>query len=233
MIVTSLPSPAALRDTVRAVAASGVPRRTVVEMSTFALDDKLAAERLLAEAGHVALDCPISGTGAQAETRDLVVYASGDASTIAGLAPLFADFTRGVHDVGAFGNGSRMKFVANLLVAIHNVASAEAMVLGIKSGLDPRQIVDLVTSGAGTSRVFELRAPMMAESRYEPATMKVSIWQKDMSIIGAFARALGVPTPLLDATAPVYDAAMAQGRGGEDTAAVCAVLEEMAGVTRR
>ena len=107
------------------------------------------------------LDCPLSGTGAQARTKDLVVYASGDAQAIQGLMPVFADFSRQAHDLGAFGNGMKMKFVANLLVAIHNVASAEAMVLGMKAGLDPAQIFKLIQSGAGNSRVFELRAPMM------------------------------------------------------------------------
>jgi len=125
-----------------------------------------------------------------------------------------------------------MKFVANLLVAIHNVASAEAMVLGMKAGLDPHQVVELVRSGAGGSRVFELRAPMMAEACYKPATMRVSTWQKDMAVIGAFAAELGAPTPLLDATVPIYDAAMAQGHGAQDTAVVCAVLEKLAGHQR-
>jgi 3-hydroxyisobutyrate dehydrogenase-like beta-hydroxyacid dehydrogenase len=123
-----------------------------------------------------------------------------------------------------------MKFVANLLVAIHNVASAEAMVLGVKAGLDPHQVVGLVASGAGTSRVFELRAPMMADRQYQPATMKLEIWQKDMAIISQFASELGCPTPLLAATMPIYASAMATGHAADDTAAVCAVLEAMAGV---
>lgn len=232
VIITSLPSPAALHDTVRQIAASGTERRIVVESSTLALEDKLSAEADLTAAGHVALDCPLSGTGAQAKVKDLVVYASGDSGSIAQLQPLFADFARQAHDLGAFGNGSRMKFVANLLVAIHNVASAEAMVLGIKAGLDPHQVVKLIGAGVGTSRVFDLRAPMMADNAYEPATMKVSVWQKDMSVIGRFAADLGCPTPLFTATEPIYAAAMATGHAAHDTAAVCAVLETMAGIKR-
>jgi putative dehydrogenase len=231
VIITSLPSPTALADTVAAIAASKRPR-VVVEMSTFALDDKLAAERTLRKAGHVMLDCPVSGTGAQARTGDIVVYASGDPKAIRRLRPLFAGLSRAMHDLGAFGNGSRMKYVANLLVAINNVAAAEAMVLGIKSGLDPQTVFDMVTTGAGNSRVFELRAPMMVKGRYDDATMKVGIWQKDMAVIGSFAQALGCPTPLFSATQPIYDAAMASGHAADDTASVCAVLETMAGVKR-
>ena len=232
VILTSLPDPRALEATVREIVAAGLDRRVVVEMSTFSLDDKEKAERALRAAGYVMLDCPLSGTGAQAKTRDLVVYASGDSASIASLMPLFSDFAREAHDLGTFGNGSRMKFVANLLVAIHNVASAEAFVLGIKAGLDPQKILKLVAAGAGNSRVFELRGPMMAASRYDEATMKISTWQKDMAIIGKFARDLGCPTPLFNASEPVYAAALAGGYGAQDTAAVCAVLEAKAGVKR-
>ncbi len=234
-IMTSLAAPAALHETaaaIVAIVAAGVERRVVVEASTMTLDDKQAFEAVLRSGGHVALDCPISGTGAQAVTRDLVVYASGDTAEIAALRPFFADFTRALHDLGAYGNGSRMKFVANLLVAVHNVAAAEAMVLGMAAGLDPQRIVELIGAGVGTSRVFDLRAPMMAANSYEPATMKMAVWQKDMSIIGAFAASLGVPTPLLSATAPIYDRAMASGHATHDTASVCAVLEGMAGLQR-
>jgi 3-hydroxyisobutyrate dehydrogenase-like beta-hydroxyacid dehydrogenase len=132
-----------------------------------------------------------------------------------------------------FGNGSKMKFVANLLVAVHNVASAEAMVLGIKAGLDPAEIVKVISSGAGNSRVFELRAPLMAKRAYRPPTMKIEVWQKDMSIIAAFAKALGVETPTFTATEAVYDAAMAAGKGGDDTAAVCDLLETRVKIPRR
>lgn len=230
VVLCSLPSPAASLATANAIAAAGVERRVVIEASTLALKDKLAIEQVLRAAGHTPLDCPISGTGAQAINKDLVIYASGDAQAIASLASLFADYARQAHDLGAYGNGSRMKFVANLLVAIHNVASAEAMALGVKAGLDARQVVDLVRSGAGTSRVFELRAPMMAEHQYQPATMKVDIWQKDMAIIGQFATELGCPTPLFSATLPVYASAMAKGHAADDTAAVYAVLEAMAAI---
>ena len=234
-LLTSLPTPAALSAVVHEIAAAGLPPRLLVEMSTFTLGDKLAAKQVLSEAGHELLDCPLSGTGAQAKVRDLVVYASGSSAAIAGLKPLFADFARQAHDLGAFGNGTKMKFVANLLVAIHNVASAEAFVLGMKAGLDPRQIFDLISVGAGSSRIFELRGPMMAENRYDGdnVTMKVSVWQKDMAVIGDFARGLNCPTPLFSATMPIYAAAMSTGHAAEDTASVCAVIEAMAGITQR
>ena len=231
-VITSLPSPYALADTVQAIVDAKIGPRVFVEASTFTLADKQKAESALAKAGHTMLDCPVSGTGAQAAVKDLIIYASGDSKAIARLRPMFAAFSRGMYDLGDFGNGSRMKYVANLLVAIHNVASAEAMVLGMKAGLDPQVIFDMISTGAGNSRVFELRAPMMVKNDYDAATMKNLVWQKDMSVIGQFAAGLGCPTPLFSATLPVYAAAMATGHEQRDTAAVCAVLESMAGMTR-
>lgn len=232
VILCSLPSPKAAQVTAQAIAAAGVPPRIVIEASTLTLADKQAFHDVLAAAGHVALDCPISGTGAQAATKDIVVYASGAPAAVAEVMPFFAAFTRAAHDVGAFGHGTRMKLVANLLVAVHNVASAEAMVLGMKAGLDPQRIVEVIRSGVGNSRIFELRAPMMAADDYLPATMKIDIWHKDMDVIGRFATELGVPTPTFSATLPIYAAASAQGHGPEDTASVCAVLENMASLKR-
>jgi 3-hydroxyisobutyrate dehydrogenase-like beta-hydroxyacid dehydrogenase len=231
-VITSLPKPAALFETAAAIAKAGLPRRVIVEMSTFALDDKAKAEAVLRKAGHVMLDCPVSGTGAQAVRKDLVVYASGTSREIRKLRGLFSGFTRAIHDVGAFGNGSRMKYVANLLVAIHNVASAEAMVLGMKAGLPPQLIFDLIKTGAGNSRIFELRAPMMVKNSYGNPTMKISVWQKDMDVIGSYARKIAVPTPMFDASKAIYAKALRSGHSAEDTAAVCAVLEKMAGVKR-
>jgi 3-hydroxyisobutyrate dehydrogenase-like beta-hydroxyacid dehydrogenase len=231
-VITSLPKPEALAATAAAIVKAGVPRRIVVEASTFSIEDKSKAQAVLRKAGHVLLDCPMSGTGAQAKVKDLVVYASGGAAEIKKLRPMFAGFTRAVYDVGAFGNGSRMKYVANHLVAIHNVASAEAMVLGMKAGLPPQLIFDLIKTGAGNSRIFELRAPMMVNNDYRNVTMKISVWQKDMDVIGSYARKIKVPTPMFDASSRIYEKALKAGHGAEDTAAVCAVLEKMARVKR-
>jgi 3-hydroxyisobutyrate dehydrogenase-like beta-hydroxyacid dehydrogenase len=226
IIMTSLPTPAAVEQVARTIADSGQSPRIVVELSTLAIADKLRFDDILKKAGHIALDCPLSGTGAQARNRDLIVYASGDSNAIAKCMSLFSDFARQSADLGRFGNGSRMKFVANHLVAIHNVATAEAMILAERAGLDPKMVVDMVGPGAGGSRMFQMRAPMMVERVYEPATMKVSTWKKDMAIIAEFADDVGCATPLFSLTQPVYAEAMAMGLGDQDTAAVFEVLKK-------
>jgi hypothetical protein len=123
---------------------------------------------------------------------------------------VFAGFSRQQDHVGPFGNGMKMKAVANMLVAIHNVAAAEAFVFGMKMGLDPASILKVAGNGAGGSRMFEVRGPMMVKDEY-PATMKVAVWQKDMQVIGRFAKSLECAVPLFSTSAQVFTAAMAQG----------------------
>jgi 3-hydroxyisobutyrate dehydrogenase-like beta-hydroxyacid dehydrogenase len=231
ILITSLPSAAALHSVCEKLSGKN---RIVVETSTLPIEDKLKARDALKRKGITLLDCPLSGTGAQARTGDLVVFASGERKAFARAQSIFPGFSRAHHYLGEFGNGSKMKYVANLMVAIHNVSAAEAFVLGMKAGLPPKLIYEVQANGAGTSRMFQVRGPMMVAGRYgDDVTMKNEIWQKDMKIIGEFAAKLGVPTPLFNASAAVYNAAMALGYGREDTGAVCAVLELNAGLRRR
>jgi len=230
LLLTSLPSVAAMDETVESIAENPQPGQILAELSTLPIEAKETARDRLAAARIVMLDCPLSGTGAQAVTRDLALYGSGDEAAFGRARPVFDGFARVSHYLGAFGNGSRMKFVANLLVAVHNAAAAEAIVLGTKAGLDPERILEVIGSGAGTSRIFELRGPMMAKGVYTPPTATMHVLQKDSAIIGEFARALGVATPMLDAAAPLYDDAEAQGYAEEDVGAVHAVLARRAGL---
>jgi 3-hydroxyisobutyrate dehydrogenase-like beta-hydroxyacid dehydrogenase len=161
--------------------------------------------------------------------RDLVVLASGDRRAYQRVGPVLDAVARARVHVGEFGSGSKMKCVANLLVAIHNVAAAEALVLAMKAGFDPALAFKVMSAGAGSSRMLQVRGPMMVRGDYSRALMKLGVWQKDMTIIADFARELGCPTPLFAATTPIYTVATAAGED-EDTAAVCRVLEGMAGM---
>ena len=226
MLITSLPSADALAAVAKEIAAAGAKGLIVAETSTLPIPVKEAARAVLARAGITMLDCPLSGTGAQARVKDLSVYASGPAAAVKRAAPVFAGFARPHSYVGAFGAGSKMKFVANLLVSIHNVSAAEAFVLGKKAGLDPAMIYKVISDGAGSSRMFQVRGPMMVEGDYSDATMKVKTWQKDVQIIGDFLREVDCPAPLFMAASPFYNAAMAMGLADADTAAVLEVLEQ-------
>ncbi len=226
-IILSLPNENALIQVCNELV-SAKPRGLVVaETSTLPEAAKRAALAALARQKIILLDCPLSGTGAQALTRDLAVYASGNARAIKSFASIFEGFARTRHDVGAFGNGMRMKLVANLLVAIHNVSTAEAILMGVRSGLDAQMILKVVADGAGGSKMFQVRGPAMVKRSWTDATMKVSTWQKDMRLIHDALQASDTPAPLFASTVPIYNAAMALGHAMHDTAAVYAVLEKL------
>ena len=234
-IILSLPSAKALADAVggeNGLAAASARGTVAIECSTLPLADKKAALAVLEGAGKILLDCPLSGTGAQAAVKDLVVFGSGEEAAFERSRPVFEGMSRVQRYLGAFGNGSIMKYIANLLVTIHNVAAAEAMVLGMKAGLGAAMLYDTLADSAGTSRMFEVRGPLMRDSQYDQATATIRTHLKDLEIINAFATGLQCPTPLFAAAAQLYYARAAQGFEAQDTASVCAVMEAMAGLVR-
>ena len=235
VVLISLPSVQAFRDVVDGadgISASGAAGRVVVETSTLPVREKEWAFRVLADAGITLLDCTLSGTGGQMRTRDIVVYASGDPEAIRRCRPVLDTFSRKVCDLGAFGNGSRVKFIANHLVTIHNVAAAESLLLAKLAGLDLDVVLQAVSDGAGTSRMLEVRGPMMVAGDFSDAMMRMDTYQKDIDIISAFGRDLHCPLPLFAASAEFYRAALSHGMAAQDTASVFTVLERLAAASR-
>jgi len=238
ILILSLPSTAALRDAVDEIVAAARRPRTasrsvVIETSTLPIADKEQAMRRLKRAGHALLDCPISGTAVRMKEGAWTIFASGLEAAFRRAQPVLNVFTRNVPYVGVFGNGSRMKFLANHLVAIYNVATAESITLARKMGLDPQKVLELFgDSPVIGNGVFRLRGALMAARKYSPPTMKVEVWQKDMQVIGDMAKSLACPTPLFTACVPIYNSAMALHLGQSDTASVCEVLGTMAGIGR-
>ncbi|MCW2537840.1 MAG: 6-phosphogluconate dehydrogenase NAD-binding protein [Modestobacter sp.] len=224
VVLTSLPTVDAALQVCAELASGAHPGLVVAETSTLPHEVKHRCRRLLVDAGAELLDCPLSGTGAQALERDVVVYGSGDEDAFERARPVLEAFSRSVRHLGPFGRGSTMKLVANLLVAVHNAATAEAFALGEAAGLDPQQIYDTVRDGAGNSVIFEKRGRLMVDRSYLPATAKISMFVKDVGLVTDFAAGLGVGTPLLDATRPLYDRAVELGLAGADAAGLLDVL---------
>lgn len=234
VVLIALPNTAALITAIEGeggLADGAHPGLIGVEMSTFPLAAKEQARAALATAGVTLLDAPVSGTGLQAASAEIVIYASGDQGALDKVRPIFEVLGQGTFDLGVFGNGSRMKYVANLLVSVHNLATAEAFVLGMKGGLAPDQILEVISAGVGSSRIFEIRGPMMVRDDYTPSA-KMKMFIKDVSVIGDFGREIGAPTPLLDASLPFYEEAVEQGLGDLDAAALCRLLEDKAALAR-
>jgi 3-hydroxyisobutyrate dehydrogenase-like beta-hydroxyacid dehydrogenase len=197
----------------------------LVEMGTLPIALKDEARQLLVQRGAHLVDAPVTGTRIHAERKELVVYASGDEAVVARARPVLEAFARDVRFVGEFGTGMKLKMVTNHLVAVHNVAAAEALAFAASAGLDLRSVYDLIAGGPASSAVFGFRGPLMVEARYHPPTMRMDVFEKDLQIIDEFATALNAATPLFHASLGVYREALAQGMTSEDVAATFEILK--------
>jgi L-threonate 2-dehydrogenase len=229
VVITSLPSERALVDVLEEVCPE-INGKVLIETSTLSLDAKLAAHQQVLGSGGQIVDCPLSGTAMQAREGDVIAYASADEGVVEKIQPVLDGFTRATYELGEYGTATKMKLIANLLVAVHNVATAEALVLAQKAGLDLTTAVEVIADGAGGSRMFQVRGPMMASGTYGEQGMNVGVFIKDVALITAYAQELASPTPLLASSAPIYNAAIAQGWSDSDTASVYAVLAGMANI---
>lgn len=231
VVITSLPSANSLHQVLDETL-EFLTGKVLIETSTLDLKSKDAAYERVTGAGGQIVDSPLSGTAMQALKGDVVAYASADEGVIDRVTDVLNGFNRKTYRLGAYGTGSKMKYIANLLVAVHNVATAEALVLAKRAGLDLDEAIKIVADGAGGSRMLEVRGPMMAGDLYGEPGMNVGVFMKDIAVIGDYARDLGVPTPLLSASTPIYAAALAHGWENSDTSSVFAILSDMANLNR-
>ncbi|MCZ6764479.1 MAG: NAD-binding protein, partial [Alphaproteobacteria bacterium] len=180
----------------------------------------------LAATGVTLLDCPVSGTGLQARHKDLGVYLSGDEAAAKTCVPIVEAISKAHRYVGPFGNGSKMKYVANTLVAIHTAAAAEALAMGVKGGLEAELIYDVISniSPAATSPMFDVRGKLMVAHDF-PAQMPLYNWKKDTTVISDFGRSVGAAMPLFNTAVELYDQAR-ETHENDDIAAVYTVLEK-------
>ena len=228
VVVVALSSVAAFRSVMLAADAASRHARAgqiFLEMGTLSIALKDQARHVLEQRGAQLVDAPVTGTRVHAERKELIVYASGSEAVVAKARPVLEAFARDVRFVGDFGTGMKLKMVTNHLVAVHNVAAAEALAFAVRAGLDLRQVYELIAGGPASSAVFGFRGPLMIEARYHPPTMRMDVFEKDLQIIDEFATALHAATPLFRASLGVYREALAQGMTSEDVAATFEILK--------
>jgi len=213
----------------RGIVRAARPGHTVISMSTI---DPLVARRLadtLGARGIAMLDAPVSGGTERAKSGELSIITGGDAATFEACRDLFKAMGTKIFHVGGLGQGLAMKLVNNMLVQVNMVAVAEALVLGVKAGLDPKTIYEVIRVSTGTSSAFERGAARMLARDFSPAgTVDISF--KDQELETAFAKQLGAPLLLANVSQQVYQMARAAGLGKQDGTAIIQVLERLAGV---
>ena len=176
------------------------------------------------------LDAPVSGGTGRAQAGELSVIVGGAAEVFSKCEDLFKAVGNRAFHVGPLGSGLAMKLVNNMLVQVNTVAVAEAMVLGVKAGLDPQTIYEVVRVSTGASAAWDLRVPRILSDDFAPGGT-IDIAYKDQELETAFAKRLGVPLLLANVTQQVYQMARARGLNKLDGSAVVKIFEQMAGVT--
>jgi 3-hydroxyisobutyrate dehydrogenase len=202
---------------------------TIIQMSTISPTLTRRLGEAAASAGIGFLDTPMSGTSSMVERGDCTIFAGGDAALIERCQPVFAAIAKRTVHVGPIGSASLAKLATNLLVALNTAALAEALVLGVKGGLAPQGLLDILKDSAAASKMVDVRGPLMVEHRFEPQ-MKLELFLKDFKLMLDEGQRLGVALPLTSLTQQICTAAVAGGHGGEDLAVLITTLERMSGL---
>jgi 3-hydroxyisobutyrate dehydrogenase len=230
VVFTCLPSSQALEDVVQGpngLIKSARQGQIIVELGSHPVPDKQRHVAALAAKGASFLDGEVSGTPGMVSARKAVIYLAGDKEACAKAERFVAGFADSCLYFGPFGAASRVKLVNNLLVAINIAATAEAMALGLKAGVDVDLMIKAIATGSGGSTQFGIRAPWMAQRRFLPAQGTVPTLQHYFDMIGEFADSVGVTTPMLDRAVELYDKFMDMGFGEKDVAAMVDVISAL------
>jgi 3-hydroxyisobutyrate dehydrogenase-like beta-hydroxyacid dehydrogenase len=230
IVFSCLPSTAALDDAMQGpngLIKSARPGQTIVELGSHPVPDKKRQIAPLKEKGANFIDGEVSGTPGMVSARKAVIYLAGDAEGAKKAERVVSGFADSCIYFGEFGAASRVKLINNLLVAINIAATAEAMALGLKAGVDVPLMIKAVATGSGGSTQFGIRAPWMAERRFQPVQGPVDALQHYFDMIGDMADQLGVATPILDCVIPLYQKFLDMGFVGDDVARMVDVMSAL------
>lgn len=222
VIILSLPTVPIFKEVINEIEVNGKSNESkiLIDMNTISLGDKIETKNKLEKLNINMVDAPVSGTGAQAKVKDIVVMSSGDKIIIDECGDIFSSFSKQNIYVGDFGNGIKFKILANLLVTVHNTVTAEALLLGQKAGLEEKMIYQVLNAGAATSVMLDKRMPLMINKNYEPATASMRIFLKDIDVITDYLKSNNLNSPTFEAAANLYNQSKENIPITYDTAAI-------------
>jgi len=222
VIILSLPTVPIFKEVINEIEVNGKSNESkiLIDMNTISLVDKIETKNKLEKLNINMVDAPVSGTGAQAKVKDIVVMSSGDKTIVDECEDIFRSFSKQNIYVGDFGNGIKFKILANLLVTVHNTVTAEALLLGQKAGLEEKMIYEVLNAGAATSVMLDKRMPLMINKNYEPATASMRIFLKDIDVITDYLKSNNLSSPTFEAAANLYNQSKENIPITYDTAAI-------------
>ena len=205
-------------------AASMKPGSVFVMCSTVDPNWSIALEKRLAALGILYIDAPISGGAAKAASGDMTMMTAGTPAAYASAEPLLNAMAAKVYRLGdTAGAGSKVKIINQLLAGVHIAAAAEAMALGLREGVDPAALYEVITHSAGNSWMFENRMAHVLAADYTPLSA-VDIFVKDLGLVLDMARASKFPLPLSSTAHQMFMQASSAGYAREDDSAVIKIF---------
>ena len=205
------------------------PGDLVISMSTI---DPMALRRMhekLAAKGIALIDAPVSGMDKGAKDGTLKSFVGGDPAVLERARPVLRAMASDITHVGAIGQGCAMKMINNMLAQINRIVIAEALVLGARAGLDPKQMVELIGKATGNSAAFQIYAPRMLAHNFAGSRMDITF--KDMELQTSLGKSLKVPLFMANIAQQVYQMGRAAGFGSEDGSAIVKIYEQLAGIS--
>jgi len=227
IVFTCLPSDEALEEVINGpdgLKKTARPGQIIVEFGSHPVPVKQQYVAPLAEKGAVFLDGEVSGTPGMVQARKAVIYLGGPAEAVKKLEPIVADFANLCLHLGDFGAATKVKLVNNFLVALHIAGTAQAMALGLKTGVDKDMLIKAVATGSGGSSAFAIRAPLMAERRFMPQMGSAAGLAHYLDTAKDMAKDAGVATDLLDSLIDLFARAV-PNIGDRDVAAMIEYFE--------
>jgi 3-hydroxyisobutyrate dehydrogenase len=236
VIIMMLPNAAIVETTLtgeQGLLAGGTAGHTIIDMSSVAAASTNRMAALAQAKGIEYIDAPVSGGVAGAVAGTLTIMVGGEAAAVQAIEPILQMLGQKIYHVGASGAGDSMKVVNNLLLGINMAAVAEALVLGAKSGLKPRVMLEIIKESSGRSYALEAKTEKFILKNNFAAGFAIDLEYKDLDLAMETAKNLDVPLPVGASAQQVFAMAKAKGLGREDISAVIKVWEELTGVQVR
>ncbi len=235
-VITMLPNAKIVESTLtgeNGLLAGSRPGQVFIDMSSVSAGSTKLMAKLAGEKGVGYVDAPVSGGVAGATAGTLTIMVGGSVDDVAKVQPILQAMGKNIHHVGEVGAGDSIKVVNNLLLGINMAAVAEALVLGVKSGLSPQVMLDIIKGSSGRSYALEAKTPGFILKNNFAAGFAIDLQYKDLELAAETAKSLGMPLPLGSMAQQIFEMARAKGLGREDISAVIKVWEELVGVQVR
>ncbi|MEM2424724.1 MAG: NAD(P)-dependent oxidoreductase [candidate division WOR-3 bacterium] len=235
VIMSSLPTPRDVEDVY--LGKNGVlegikPGSVIIELSTIDPGTSIKIAQEAAKRGAHYLDCPVSGGPEHAEKGELTIFVGGDYEAFKSVEEILRVIGKNVNYIGKTGAGNIVKLTNNIMSLLNILVASEALVFGVKAGLDADALFNVLNTGAGRSYIFTACFPRVLEGDFRPH-FSLDYAIKDLGIALDYAKKLKIPMPMVSLAHTLYQMASATGRGNDDFTAVICLLEELSGVKVR